>query len=108
MIADGKPGPAMMSFLREIIGLSAARIDELRNARRGYDALAIVSATMPREAQALATVDLQALAAAVTVPVLLILGSASPAWARAITEDLAAVLPAEHPGRPGRPGSRGH
>ncbi len=93
MIADGKPGKAMMSFLREIIGLSAARADELRNAPRGYDVLPIVSATMPREAQALATVDLKALAAAVTVPVLLILGSASPAWARGITEDLTAVLP---------------
>ncbi|MFZ0078056.1 MAG: alpha/beta hydrolase, partial [Trebonia sp.] len=93
MIADGKPGRAMMSFLREIIGLSAARMDELRNAPRGYDVLPIVSATMPREAQALATVDLKALAAAVPVPVLLILGSASPAWARGITEDLTAVLP---------------
>jgi pimeloyl-ACP methyl ester carboxylesterase len=93
MIADAKPGKAMMSFLREIIGLSAARMDELRNAPRGYDVLPIVSATMPREAQALATVDLKALAAAVTVPVLLILGSASPAWARGITEDLMAVLP---------------
>ena len=83
MIDDGKPGKAMMSFLCEIIGLSAARIDELRNAPRGYDVLPIVSATMPREAQALATVDLKALAAHVSVPVLLILGSASPAWARA-------------------------
>ncbi len=93
MIADGKPGPAMISFLREINGLSAARIDELRNAPRGYDVLPIVSATMPREAQALATVDLPALAAAVPVPVLLILGAQSPAWAKDITGDLAAVLP---------------
>jgi len=93
MIANGRPGPAMTSFLTEIIGLSAARIDELRNATRDYDALAIVSATMPREARALATVDLKALAAEVSVPVLLILGSASPAWARDITGDLAAVLP---------------
>jgi pimeloyl-ACP methyl ester carboxylesterase len=93
MIADGKPGPAMVSFLREIIGLSAARIDELRNAPRGYDILPVVSATMPREAQALTTVDLTALAAAVPVPVLLILGTDSPAWARDITSDLAAVLP---------------
>ncbi len=93
MIADGKPGPAMMSFLREIMGLSAARIDELRNAPRGYDILPVVSATMPREAQALATVDLTALAAAVPVPVLLILGADSPAWARDITSELAAALP---------------
>jgi pimeloyl-ACP methyl ester carboxylesterase len=93
MIADGKPRRAMMSFLTEIIGLSAARIDELRNAPRGYDVMAIVSATMPREAQALATVDLAALAAAVPVPVLLLLGAQSPAWARDITAGLAAVLP---------------
>jgi pimeloyl-ACP methyl ester carboxylesterase len=93
MITDGRPGPAMISFLREIIGLPAARIDELRNAPRGYDVLSIVSATMPREAQALATVDLPALAAAVPVPVLLILGAQSPAWAKEIAGDLAAVLP---------------
>ena len=37
--------------------------------------------------------DLPALAAAVPVPVLLILGSQSPAWARDITGELAAVLP---------------
>ena len=93
MIADGKPGPAMMSFLKEIIGLSAAQIEELRNAPRGYDVLSVVSATMPREAQALATAGLAALATAVRVPVLLILGAQSPAWAKEITGDLAAVLP---------------
>ncbi len=93
MIADGRPGRAMMSYLTEIIGLSAARIDELRNAPRDYDALAVVSATMPREALALAAADLKALAADVAVPVLLILGSASPAWARDITGEVAAVLP---------------
>lgn len=89
MIADGRPGPAVVSFLTEVIGLSAERIDELRNAPRDYDVLTVVSATLPREAQALATVDLPALAAAVPVPVLLILGSQSPAWAR----DITAVLP---------------
>ena len=44
-----------------------------------------MSATLPREAQTLAT--------AVPVPVLLILGSQSPAWARDIGGELAAVLP---------------
>ena len=92
LIADGKPGPAMVSFLREM-GLSATQIDELRNAPRDYDVLPIVSATMPREALALATVDVTALAAAVTVPVLLLLGSRSPAWASDITGALADVLP---------------
>jgi pimeloyl-ACP methyl ester carboxylesterase len=33
------------------------------------------------------------LAAGVTIPVLLILGSDSPAWARDITRDLARILP---------------
>ena len=92
LIADGKPGPAMVSFLREM-GLSATEIDELRNAPRGYDVLPIVSGTMPREALALATVDVTALAAAVTVPVLLLLGSRNPAWAHDITGALADVLP---------------
>ena len=92
LIADGKPGPAMVSFLREM-GMSATQIDELKNAPRDYDVLPIVSATMPREALALATVDVTALAAAVTVPVLLLLGSRSPAWARDITGALADVLP---------------
>ena len=92
LIADGKPGPAMVSFLREM-GMSATQIDELKNAPRDYDVLPIVSATMPREALALATVDVTALAAAVTVPVLLLLGSRSPAWAHDLTGALADALP---------------
>ena len=83
----------MMSFLTEIIGLTEGQVTELRNAPRDYDVMPIVSATMPREAQAIAEADLPALAAGVSVPVLLILGSASPAWARDITGELAAVLP---------------
>jgi pimeloyl-ACP methyl ester carboxylesterase len=93
MIAAGQPGRAMMSFLTEIIGLTAEEVAVLRDAPRGYDVMPIVSATMPRESKALGTVDLSALAARVGVPVLLILGSASPAWARDITRELAAVLP---------------
>ena len=91
MIAAGQPGPAMLSFLTEIIGLTAGQVAELRNAPRGYDVLPIASATMPREAQVLADLDLSTLAA--DVPVLLILGSASPPWAREVTGELAAVLP---------------
>jgi pimeloyl-ACP methyl ester carboxylesterase len=93
MIADGKPGRAMVSFLIEIVGLTEDQVNELRNAPRGYDVMPIVSATMPREARALAAVDLKALAAAVPAPVLLILGSQSPAWAHDITGELAALLP---------------
>ena len=91
MIAAGRPGPAMMSFLTEIIGLTAEQVSELRNAPRRYDILPTVSATMPREGQVLADLDLSALAT--DVPVLLILGSASPAWAREVTGELAAILP---------------
>jgi pimeloyl-ACP methyl ester carboxylesterase len=92
MIEAGQPGRAMFSFLTEIIGLSADEVEALRDAPRGYDVMPIVSATMPRESEALSTVDLPALAAEVAVPVLLILGSASPAWAREITHDLDAAL----------------
>ncbi len=92
MIEAGQPGRAMFSFLTEIIGLSADEVDALRDAPRGYDVMPIVSATMPRESEALSTVDLPALAAEVTVPVLLILGSASPDWAHEIIGDLDAAL----------------
>jgi pimeloyl-ACP methyl ester carboxylesterase len=64
----------------------------LRDAPREYDVRPIVSATMPRETGAVGTVDLKALAAGVEVEVLLLLGSASPAWAHATTGELAAVL----------------
>jgi len=42
--------------------------------------------------EALSVVDLTALAAGVEVPVLLILGSASPAWAQDLTAEVAAAL----------------
>ena len=51
MIAAGQPGRAMMSFLTEIIGLSAEEVEPLRDAPRGYDVMPIVSATMPRESE---------------------------------------------------------
>jgi len=92
LIEAGQPGPAMISFLREM-GLPDTRITELRNAPRSYDVLPIVAATMPREAQALAGIDLAALAARVSVPVLLLLGPASPPWASELTASVAAALP---------------
>jgi pimeloyl-ACP methyl ester carboxylesterase len=92
-IEAGKPGRAMMSFLIEIMALTSEQLDGLRNAPRGYDPMPIVTATMPREALALASADLTALAAAVTVPALLILGDASPPWAGEITRELTEALP---------------
>lgn len=92
MIAAGQPGRAMMSFLTEIIGLSAEEIAVLRDAPRSYDVMAIVSATMPRESEALGTVDMKALATGVEVPVLLILGDTSPSWAQDVTGEVSAAL----------------
>ena len=88
MITAGQPGRAMFSFLTEIIGLSAEEVAALRDAPRDYDVMPIVSATMPRESEALGLVDLAGLAARVEIPVLLLLGSASPAWAQEIIHDL--------------------
>jgi pimeloyl-ACP methyl ester carboxylesterase len=93
LIEAGQPGPAMASFLTEVVGLTREQLTELRNAPRDYDVMPIVAATMPREGEAIAGTGLAALAARVQVPVLLLLGSASPAWARDITGELAAGLP---------------
>ena len=92
MIEAGQPGRAMMSFLTEVIGLSGAEVAALRDAARGYDVMPIVSATMPRESGALGIVDLKALATEVEAEALLLLGSASPAWAQDITKELTSVL----------------
>jgi pimeloyl-ACP methyl ester carboxylesterase len=92
MIEAGQPGRAMMTFLTEIIGLTAEEVAALRDAPRSYDPMPIVSATMPRESAALSVVDLKGLAAGVEVPVLLLLGSASPAWAQDLTAEVAAAL----------------
>jgi pimeloyl-ACP methyl ester carboxylesterase len=92
LIAAGQVGRAMASFLTGIIGLSEAQIDLLRAAPGAGDALAVAAATMPREAQALGRVDLPALARSVPVPVRLLLGERTPAWAGETTRELAAVL----------------
>jgi pimeloyl-ACP methyl ester carboxylesterase len=93
MVEAGQPRRAIVSFLIEIMALTGEQLDSLRNAPRGYDVMPIVTATLPREARALASVNLTALAEAVTVPALLILGGASPPWAGEITRELTAALP---------------
>ena len=93
LAAGSRPGRAMISFLTEIIGLSMAQVSELRNAPGAQDVLPIVSATLPREAEALASADPLALAGDVTSPVLLLLGEASPGWAADITRVMDAALP---------------
>ena len=94
LVAEGRVGRAMVSFLTEIIGLTAGQIEELKNAPGAYDILPIVTATMPREAEALTSADLLSGAGGISCPVLLLLGERSPAWAGDITRALAAALPA--------------
>jgi pimeloyl-ACP methyl ester carboxylesterase len=93
LVADGRPGRAMISFLTEIIGLTMAQVDELRDTPGAQDVLPIVSATLPREAGALASAGPLALAGDVSSPVLLLLGETSPAWAADLTHALGAALP---------------
>jgi pimeloyl-ACP methyl ester carboxylesterase len=93
MVADGQVGRAVFTFLIEIIGLTSAQVEALRDAPGGRDVLPIAGATLPREARALAAADLAADAAGVRQPVLLLLGAGSPPWAEQITRQLAAALP---------------
>jgi hypothetical protein len=103
-IAAGQPGRTMVSFLRDVVGLSDATIAELRDAPGASDVLPIVEATMVREAHALAGVDVAALAArfAARLPagpsaeaarVLLLLGTQSPPWAAEVTGTVQQALP---------------
>jgi pimeloyl-ACP methyl ester carboxylesterase len=93
MVADGKAGRAVISFLTEVLGLSPAEVAALRDAG-GPDVRPIAAATLPREARALASLDLTAGLAGVGQPTLLLLGANSPPWAGEITRKLAETLPA--------------
>lgn len=93
MVERGELGRAMGSFLVEVVGLRPDEVDALRDRPGGEDPMPIVARTLVREAEALTAVDLPGLAAGVTQPVLLLLGTASPLWAAAVTQGLAAALP---------------
>lgn len=93
MVADGEAGAAMVSLLMEIIGLTSEEVDDLKSVPPDYDILSVLSATLPREGRALLSVDLSALATAVTHPVLLLLGERSPLWAQTITRNTADRIP---------------
>jgi pimeloyl-ACP methyl ester carboxylesterase len=92
-VAKGQFGRAMVSFLTEIIGLTIEQVDQFRDTPGSADVLAIVAATLPREARALTVVDLPRLARSTTCQTLLLVGSASPPWADQITRELSAALP---------------
>jgi pimeloyl-ACP methyl ester carboxylesterase len=93
LIDDGQVGRAVVGFLTEIIGLTPEEIAAARDTPAARDALTVAAATLPREARALAAVDLPAIARQVRPPVLLLLGETSPAWAGLVSGELAAALP---------------
>lgn len=92
LIRSGRIGPAIASFLIDVIGLSPSEVETLRNQAGAFDPRPIAAATLPREARALQTLDL-AVAEKIACPVLLLLGSESPAWAAHITAYLQATIP---------------
>lgn len=99
-IDAGQSGLAVASYLVEVIGLTRERVNELREetlqAGSGPgvdDVLAVASRTVVREAEALAALDLAALAAGVRQPVRFLLGTTSPRWAGEVTGLLTAQLP---------------
>ena len=93
LVAAGRPGPAMISFLTEIIGLTMTQISELRNTPGAQDVLPIVSATLPREAEALASADPRPWRPTSPRRSCSCSGEASPAWAADLTHALSAALP---------------
>jgi pimeloyl-ACP methyl ester carboxylesterase len=80
LLEAGRAGAAMASFLVEVVGLSGEQVLGLREraAGNGPDPLPVVQATLLREARALASLDLSAVAARVAQPVLLVHGTRSP------------------------------
>jgi len=93
MIAEGQTGRAMVRFLSEIIGLSDPQIQILRDTPMAYDILSVAAATLPREARTLLTMGHFCDVADITLPVLLLVGAASPTWALTTTHALEAQLP---------------
>lgn len=89
----GQPGPAVVSFLVDVVGLRREEVMAHAGGEGVDDVLAVASRTLVREGDALADLDLAPLAAGVLQPVLLLLGTASPPWAGEITRTLAELLP---------------
>ena len=94
LVVEGRPGRAMIMFLVDIIGLTAEEVDALREAPPAYDIMSVLSATLPREAHAIADVDIAALAERSGGPSLFLLGDRSPEWARVVTREAVQAMPA--------------
>jgi pimeloyl-ACP methyl ester carboxylesterase len=92
LVEKGQAGKAMVSFLMEIIGLTAEEVDALRDSPLGYDILAVLMATLPREGRSLLGLDLATLAPALRCPTRFLLGETTPGWAHEITRAASAAM----------------
>jgi pimeloyl-ACP methyl ester carboxylesterase len=93
LIEAGERELVLREFLQEVGGYSRAEVEELA-ATPAWDLRKAVAPTLPRElrAELCHTLDRSALGR-VTAPVLLLLGSESPAWAQRSTAAYAEAFP---------------
>jgi pimeloyl-ACP methyl ester carboxylesterase len=92
-IAEGDRDGVVSEFLREIGGYTAAELEEIQVSPI-WELRKAVAHTLPRELHAEAEFDLDALAlAALELPVLMLVGSESPKWAKRSTDAYARALP---------------
>jgi pimeloyl-ACP methyl ester carboxylesterase len=92
-IAEGDRDGMVGEFLREIGGYMEAELEEMR-ASPVWELRQAVAPTLPRELRAEAEFDLDRLRlAALELPVLMFVGSESPAWAKRSTDAYAGALP---------------
>jgi pimeloyl-ACP methyl ester carboxylesterase len=92
-IAEGDRDGVVTEFLREIGGYTETELEELR-ASPVWELRKAVAHTLPRELRAEAQFDLdRPRLAALELPVLMFVGSESPAWAKRSTDAYAGALP---------------
>jgi pimeloyl-ACP methyl ester carboxylesterase len=92
-IADGDRDAAVREFLRDIAGYDEGEVEELRRSPV-WEQRKAVAHTLPRELRAECDFVLnQAALAELDIPVLMLIGSESPDWARRSTAAYADALP---------------
>jgi pimeloyl-ACP methyl ester carboxylesterase len=92
-IADGDRDAAVSEFLRDIAGYDQAEVDQLRESPV-WEQRKAVAHTLPRELRAECDYELnRAALAELDIPVLMFVGSESPAWAKRSTAAYADALP---------------
>jgi pimeloyl-ACP methyl ester carboxylesterase len=92
-IADGDRDAAVSEFLRDIAGYDEGELEELRKSPV-WEQRKAVAHTLPRELRAECEYELnRAALAELDIPVLMLIGSESPNWARRSTAAYADALP---------------